>query len=406
MHICHLNLPTEFYGADGAGAVARVISETAQVLQGQGHRVTVLTRAGGGPPLRGGDVVNFSVRSREQLPVARRVASRLLGALHRWDWPYYDHHVRAVSGALRTLGDAPDIVFAHNDLLAPTWLPQVVPHATVVVWLHNELTHTRQRPTSKALGTADGVVTVSRHLATWARSLGYREDQLIVAPNGANPEVFRPRPDWGAPASPLRILFLGRIEPNKGPDLVVAAYTALRNEGLDVQLSVAGGVRWHGEDGGEYWERVRNAAVKEGAAWLGRVRHDEAAELMRDHDVLCLPSRSAEGYGLVIAEAKSSGLAVVTSDRGGQVEAGGNSALLVRPEEPNTVTEALRRLATQPEILLRAKSASLQESRTSTWELTTEILLSAMQARAKLRCSIGGRLARQATDRRPRSTPE
>ena len=380
MHLCHINLPTEYYNADSAGAVARVISESSQAVEQKGHRVTVVTRPGGGPPLPGGATTDLEVRSREQLSPAERVVSRVLSRLKRWDWAYYDHHVRATTDALNSLDHPPDVVFAHNDLVAPSWLRRAAPRAARVVWLHNELTHTRQRGVSKSLDAADGVVAVSRHMAAWAGELGYRADRIAVVPNGANPAVFRPRADWDSPSGPVRVLFLGRIEPNKGPDLVVDAYQSLRSDGLAVDLTIAGGVWWHGEDGGEYWDRVRAEAVAAGAAWLGRVQHTEAATLMREHDVLCLPSRTAEGYPLVIAEAKASGLAVITSDRGGQVEAGGGAALLVHPEQPGSVTDALRRLVTRPQALLAAKSASLDESRSTTWEHTADLLIASIAA--------------------------
>jgi len=366
MHLCHVNMPIEYYTPSEGGAVATVIAETSLVLLEKGYQVSVLTRISSAVPYSVGQVVAVPVVTRAELSVAQRLVSRARHGLHHWDWPYYDHHVTAVTKALHGCNPAPDIVVAHNDPVAPRWLRRVVPGATVVIWLHNEIHHSRQRPAQLKL--ADVVVVVSQHLARWAVDFGYPREKVVVVPNAANLRTFTPRPDWETPSPTVRVLCAGRVDPYKGTDLVVAAVAELRAEGLPIELTVVGGVWWYGHDGGAFWEEVRAAAARSGAAWLGRIPTDAMAPIMREHDVLCLPSRSAEGYGLVIAEAKASGLAVVTSDRGGQVEAGGHAALLVRPEEPGSVTRALRQLVSDPAVLVAAKHRSLDEARAWTWE--------------------------------------
>lgn len=376
MHLCHVNLPIEYYSSAEGGAVATVIAESSRALLRSGHRVSVLTRVGSHEPFPVGNVVPVPVATKADLTMRQRLTSRARQRLHRWDWPYYDHHVRAVSEALRKLEPPVDVVIAHNDLVAPRWLGVAVPTATTVVWLHNVLPHSRQRP--RHLRSAHLVVAVSRYLAAWAVGFGYEKRQLVVVPNAADCELFHPRPGWAEPDGVLRVLCAGRVEPNKGTDLVVRACTELRDEGLPVELTVAGGVWWYGPDEGSYWEEVRGAADAIGARWLGRIPTDAMPALMRSHDVLCLPARSSEGYALVIAEAKASGLAVVTSDRGGQVEAGGAAALLVRPETPESVTAALRLLATDPAMLQAAKRRSLEEAHSWQWQDSANTLMAAL----------------------------
>jgi len=376
MHLCHLNLPIEYYSSAEGGAVATVIAESGRALLRSGHQVSVLTRVGDCEPFSVGNVVPIPVVTKADLTVRQRLTSRARHRLHRWDWPYYDHHVRAVSEALRRIDPPVDVVIAHNDLVAPRWLDAAVPNATRVVWLHNVLPHSRQRP--EHLRSAHLVVAVSRYLAGWAVGFGYEKRQLVVVPNAADCERFHPRPDWADPSGVLRVLCAGRVEPNKATDLVVRACAELRADGLPVELTVAGGVWWYGPDEGSYWEEVRRAANAIGAGWLGRIPTDAMPALMRSHDVLCLPSLSAEGYGLVLAEAKASGLAVVTSDRGGQVEAGGAAALLVRPETPESVTAALRSLATDPGMLQAAKRRSLDEARSWQWQDSADTLIAAL----------------------------
>jgi glycosyltransferase involved in cell wall biosynthesis len=376
MHLCHLNLPIEYYSSAEGGAVATVIAESSRALLRSGHQVSVLTRVGSHEPFSVGDVVAVPVTGRSELTVRQRLTSRARQHLHCWDWAYYDHHVRAVSKALRRIGSPVDVVIAHNDLVAPRWLGTAVPNATRVLWLHNVVPHSRQRP--EHLRSADLVVAVSRYLAAWSVEFGFEERRVVVVPNAADCEHFHPRSDWADTSGVLRVLCAGRVEPNKATDLVVRACAELRAEGLPVELTVAGGVWWYGHDEGRYWEEVRRAADVIGAGWLGRIPTEAMPAVMRSHDVLCLPSRSAEGYPLVLAEAKASGLAVVTSDRGGQVEAGGAAALLVRPETPGSVTAALRSLAADPAMLHAAKRRSLEEARSWQWQDSADTLMAAL----------------------------
>lgn len=378
MHICHINLPTEHYSSATGGAVAHVIAQTSRELIRMGHRVSVVTLVDSSDVYPFGDVLPLAVKTREDLSLYERLLSRAEYYRHHWDWPYYDHHITAVRAALGRLDRPPDVILAHNDFVAPRWLKRVYPSATCGVWLHNVLPHSRQRP--RAAGSADRVIVVSRYLAGWVSGFGFKEDSIVVVPNSADNESFFPREGWLERPDTLRVLFAGRIEPNKGTDLVVKACADLRAEGFDVRLTLAGagGLSWAGNAQGQYWEETREAAGKIDATWLGRVPADAMPELMRSQDVLCLPSRSAEGFPLVVAEAKASGLAVITSDRGGQVEAGGAAAFLVHPENPHSVVDALRTLLSDPDALRRAKEASLREALAWRWRDSMKVLISAL----------------------------
>jgi len=378
MHICHLNMPTEVYSSETGGAVAHVIAQTSRELIRMGHRVSVVTPVASRGVYPFGEVVPLTVRRREDLSRYERLVSRARYYRHHWDWAYYDHHITAVRAALSRLDQPPDVILAHNDFVAPRWLKLTLPGAICGAWLHNVLPHSRQR--RHAAGSADRVVVVSRYLAGWASGFGFPEEVIVVVPNSADDESFFPRDSWLERPDKLRVLFAGRIEPNKGADLVVDACAALRAEGFDIQLTVAGvgGLSWADGGRGRYWETIREAAARIDATWLGRVPTDSMPQVMRSQDVLCLPSRSAEGFGLVIAEAKASGLAVITSDRGGQVEAGGAAALLVHPENPGSVVDVLRTLASDPDALRGAKEASLREALAWRWRDSMRVLVQAL----------------------------
>ena len=368
MHICVVNLDIEYYAPSNGGAIATVIMESSRELERRGHRISVVTRVDGAPTYDVGDIVKMEVFGRSDLNIVKRLASRVEVKARRWQRPYYRYHFREIVRAIQSLESPPDAIIVHNDVVAPYLLKQVLPGVHIAVWLHNELPASSFSRSSRMLSAPDSVFVVSDHLAIWARRYGYTPGQLTVVRNGVNLCTFHPREGWRERSYPVRVLFLGRINPDKGPHLVIDACSVLRDEGYDLQLTVVGGTWWYGPDEDPYFLSQRERALATGARWMGHVERDRVPSIVRDHDILCLPSLSPEGYPLVIGEAQAAALAIITSDRGGQAEAGGRAALLVRPEDPRTVVEALRSLVRDPTALYDAKTRARAEAERSTWE--------------------------------------
>jgi glycosyltransferase involved in cell wall biosynthesis len=133
-----------------------------------------------------------------------------------------------------------------------------------------------------------------------------------------------------APARDLppgrRILLLGRLHPEKGHDVAVAALRLMRTPAT---LVVAGPGEWRGP--------------REGVVLLG-YRQDVPA-LLAAADALLLPSRCEEGAPLAVIEAQMAGVPVVATRVGGvpEVVAEGVTAFLVPKEDPAATAEALDR---------------------------------------------------------------
>jgi glycosyltransferase involved in cell wall biosynthesis len=106
------------------------------------------------------------------------------------------------------------------------------------------------------------------------------------------------------------ILYLGRIHPTKGIELLIAAWKSLGRRTGDCQLVVAG----TGEP--EYVAECRRMAgelIVSGACdWIGQATEEEKALLYRDAMAYVLPSRN-ENFGNTVAEALASGTPVVTT---------------------------------------------------------------------------------------------
>jgi glycosyltransferase involved in cell wall biosynthesis len=89
--------------------------------------------------------------------------------------------------------------------------------------------------------------------------------------------------------------------------------------------------------------------------------------LIREHDVVCVLSRSNEPFGLVVLEAMASGCAVIASNRGGLPEACGGAAVLVSSEDIFAVTDILRNFALDGVSLVEQKQSSKSRAVDASW---------------------------------------
>ena len=136
------------------------------------------------------------------------------------------------------------------------------------------------------------------------------------------------------------IFFIGRHEPRKGLDVLLAAMTDLPP---NVRLWIAG----DGPDTELLRARVAGDVRIE---WLGRISDEERASRMRGADVFCAPSLRGESFGVVLLEAMAADTPVVASDLPGysNVARAGRDALLVPPGDADALAAALRRVLTDP----------------------------------------------------------
>jgi glycosyltransferase involved in cell wall biosynthesis len=147
-------------------------------------------------------------------------------------------------------------------------------------------------------------------------------------------------------AAATRLAVIGRLNPNKGQDLAIAAVDALRARGRDGSLEIAGTVF----PGYEEVERGLRAS----AAGLGdRVRFsgfcDDVWDLLARTDIVLAPSRT-DSLPLVVIEAMLAGRAIVAADVGGMSELlrDGETGRLVPVEDAGALVGAVERLLNFP----------------------------------------------------------
>jgi glycosyltransferase involved in cell wall biosynthesis len=335
--------------------------------------VAAFARAGAGGEL---DLTLFSSswKDRLNLPaelaaatraVDRRIPVRLLNfAWQRLGWP----PAEALAGA------AFDVVHSPHPLLLPAR------HAAQVVTIHDlhflshpEHTAGEIRRDYAALvrahaHRADRVLTPSRFTAREIEQrLGVAADRIAVCPHGA--------PDWRARPSPPKdgyILFVGTLEPRKNIGGLLDAYERLQNA---PKLLLAGKAT---EAARPWLDRIGRAPL------AGRVRAtgyvDPAARyaLYAGARLLVLPSFE-EGFGLPALEAMTVGVPVVASNRGALPEVVGDAGLLVEPDQPAALADAMARVLHYEDVAARCASAGLARAREFNWQSTARLVYAAYQ---------------------------
>lgn len=156
-----------------------------------------------------------------------------------------------------------------------------------------------------------------------------------------------PGPDLARQAFPAltrpgaKILYLSRLHPVKGIDLLIEAAAVLRRRNLPLQLLIAG----PGED--DYRKSLESQVTRLGISdrthFLGMVSGPEKISLYQAADVFVLPTKQ-ESFGIVLVEALASGAPVITTkgtDIWGEIEKAGG---LIVPRQAEPLADAMEKI--------------------------------------------------------------
>jgi glycosyltransferase involved in cell wall biosynthesis len=168
-----------------------------------------------------------------------------------------------------------------------------------------------------------------RHVRLWRALTGKEADQIracgykapiVVAPNGLNLDYYRPAESFTGPIQtslvtlPLkqkkRLLFLGRIHPKKGLDLLLPAWADLKRQHEEWELVIAGPDELnHGQ---EMRALALSLGIEDKVLFVGTVTGKAKLALLHSADLFILPSYS-EGMPMSLLEAMACGLPVLAT---------------------------------------------------------------------------------------------
>jgi glycosyltransferase involved in cell wall biosynthesis len=183
------------------------------------------------------------------------------------------------------------------------------------------------------------------------------------------------------------ILFVGRINPQKGIEYAVQALSLLSKSRADLSLRLlivgpdAFFDAWHESDYSKSLKAlVKMHSLDERVQFLGAVTRKELGSLYRNADFVVVPSLS-ETYGLVVSEAMSFGKPVIGTDVEGirmQIQ-NGKDGIIVPTRNPAAIASALEFLIDNPDEMKRISDNALASARTRTWSIVANRFLKAFE---------------------------
>jgi glycosyltransferase involved in cell wall biosynthesis len=270
-------------------------------------------------------------------------------ALPGFQWRAFKHSRTAMATHLaRRLREVrPDLLlFTHAHLLRLVRLARMLrPGAKVAVLGHGvEVWTPLPEPIRRSIQRADAVVAPS--VFTRDRIVevsGVNPARISVLAHGLDAKWRAGMQARGHHAG-TRLLSVSRLSAEdayKGIDVVLRSLPFVLKQHPETSLVVLG----DGTDRPRFVRLTHDLGIERHVQFCGEVNDDRLHSLYAEADVFVLPSQK-EGFGIVFLEAMSYGLPVVAARAGGTlgVVQDGVTGLLVPPEQPEALAEALNRL--------------------------------------------------------------
>jgi len=270
-------------------------------------------------------------------------------------------------GMLLRLGKEPGaLIHAHGFAQFPTWagaLAAALRRLPLVVTPHSDPGRPRWGRAMFDALVKEGTLAPARRVIAETEMerrflirIGVPPERLRVIPGGIDLAACPPPiPRERAPAEPLRVLFVGRVDfDQKGVDVLLEAAGRLAHRS-DLEWRIVG----------EIWVPPEALLARRSRlpstvrlTITGRRSEPELDAEYRSADLLVVPSRF-EPFGLVLLEGMARGLPIIASRVGGMPELVGDSgaALWVPPGDPGALAEAIERLADDPTLRRRLAAA-------------------------------------------------
>ena len=292
-------------------------------------------------------------------------AAPLTRRLRRWD----PRWIRAITAEMRSSGA--DVLDAHN-VAAQFWCSvatRIVKPRRFFVTVHSEYANeladlSRGRAYERVLRLARRsgaeAIAVSDGVASYLKTLGYRDERVHLLPNAVRPptvtkRVATVREELGLNDDSFAVLVPARLERFKGHEVLVRAVALLRERHTQLVVLFVG----EGRQRDALQQQVRDLELSDVVKLLG-FRHD-VADLMLASDAIVLPSFT-EGIPFALLEAAWLARPIIASPVGGipSIFTAGVDAQLIEPGSPQRLAAAIERFIVEPGFAIRLGNGAKQ----------------------------------------------
>lgn len=340
LRVCYL---VAYFHPFESGAERQALAQGAELVR-LGHSVHVLTHAVPGVPPE---------ETIQGIQVHRWIHSSQRGA-----W-FSVSFVASAVRALRRLRPSYDLIHTHQALWeavaagvarsglvrgAPTLIQ---PASSGYYGEAEELTRIRGSSLLRRIMLRnDAFAAISADIERQWRALGVPSTRMHRMASGVDADHFRPDPARRDKPGPTRVLFTGRLHPQKNLDLLLEAWPRVAAE-TRAELILVG----QGPERDRLEGRARDLGIADWVRFAGAV--GDVAESLQSADLFVLPS-VAEGMSNSLLEAMATGLPCVASDIGGNRDLLGSgdrgpAGVLVAKPTPDAWANVLIGLIRDPE---------------------------------------------------------
>jgi D-inositol-3-phosphate glycosyltransferase len=315
---------------------------------------------------------------------------------------YMGTFIDRVTGQLKFL---PDLSLIHSHYWLSGWAGLRIRSATGLPQVHSFHTLGRVKDRERLPGTTptqlsrlateeEVIAGVDRIIASTDAErtdlighYGADRSKISVAPPGVDHDLFTPglqrsaRLRMGWPDVPT-VLFVGRIQSLKGPDVALESFARVVEMVGNARLVMVGSPS--GADGrrdlADLHRLVKERDLVDRVTFAEPVPHAQMGDVYRASDVVVVPSRS-ESFGLVAAEAQASGVPVVAANTGGlaHVVPEGSGGVLVHGWDPDNWASAVTSVLTDSGLARNLAASGPQHAEGFSWETAVERILEIYQ---------------------------
>jgi D-inositol-3-phosphate glycosyltransferase len=212
---------------------------------------------------------------------------------------------------------------------------------------------------------------------------GADRERIRVVPPGVDGRLFAPRPKDEARArlhlaNARLLLFVGRLQPFKGPEVAIRALAeavarAPQVAG-DVILAVVGGSTGRDAEHDQATRLMELAAdigVSDRVVFFPPQPHERLADFYSAAEAVLVPSRS-ESFGLAALEAEACGTPVIAAAAGGlrYVVIDGKTGFLIEGHDPSDYADRILRILSDPVLAARLSKGALRHAGRFSWDAT------------------------------------
>ncbi|MDD5055930.1 MAG: glycosyltransferase [Candidatus Peribacteraceae bacterium] len=242
-----------------------------------------------------------------------------------------------------------------------------VPWAKRVLTLQSTNTSFLLGPIHRSAGV---ITAISNALVERARQFG--RDDVVLIPNGIDLQLIQ-KACATHPKDSGCVLFVGRLEPMKGVDVLLNAFAkAIVGLSPDIHLRIVG----DGSQSATLKNLAKELEIDHRVTFTGRVNHQAVLEEFARAEIFCGLSRS-EALGNVFLEAQASGCAVIATNVGGipDIVKDRESGLLVPPDDVDASADAIKSLLSDPSLRAKLSLSGKKGIERYDWDAVTAMFL-------------------------------